>query len=103
MQLMKRRQLVQLMARAAGAMVLAEVSPARAQAHVSESDPMAQSLNYRDDATKVDKSNTRYVPGSACANCVLYQGKAGDASGTCPIFQKLVSAKGWCNSYTKKS
>ena len=43
-----------------------------------------------------------FVAGSACANCQLYQGKPGDASGDCPIFHKLVSAKGWCNSYVRR-
>ncbi|HUH40436.1 MAG TPA: high-potential iron-sulfur protein, partial [Castellaniella sp.] len=37
------------------------------------------------------------------ANCQLFQGKAGEDWGPCPIFGgKQVSAKGWCSAYTKK-
>ena len=39
-----------------------------------------------------------------CANCALYQGKAGDAAGACPLFAgKQVSAKGWCSAWAKKA
>jgi hypothetical protein len=72
---------------------------------VSESDPTAQSLGYKADATHVDKVKfSKYQPGQACGNCQLYQGKAGDASGPCPIFAgKQVAAKGWCSAYVKKA
>jgi len=76
-----------------------------APAKVSESDPMAVSLGYHTDATKVDKTKqTKYTPGEHCGNCQLYQGKAGDQWGPCPIFGgKLVNHDGWCNAYTKKA
>jgi hypothetical protein len=46
---------------------------------LAESDPTAQALGYKSDAT-------------------------GDASGPCPIYAgKAVSAKGWCSSYAKKA
>jgi hypothetical protein len=33
----------------------------------------------------------------------LYQGKASDAWGGCPLFAgKQVSGKGWCSAYAKK-
>jgi hypothetical protein len=72
---------------------------------VSESDPTAQSLGYKADASQVDKAKfAKYQAGQACANCQLYQGKPGDASGPCPIFAgKQVSAKGWCSAYVKKA
>lgn len=72
---------------------------------VSESDPAAQALGYKADATHVDKVKyAKYQPGQACANCQLFQGKSGDASGPCPIFSgKQVSAKGWCSAYVKKA
>ncbi|WNC94414.1 high-potential iron-sulfur protein [Paraburkholderia sp. FT54] len=72
---------------------------------VSESDPTAQSLGYKADATQVDKAKfAKYQAGQDCANCQLYQGKTGDTSGPCPIFGgKRVSAKGWCSAYVKKA
>jgi len=34
----------------------------------------------------------------------LFQGKASDASGGCPLFAgKKVATKGWCSAYAKKA
>jgi hypothetical protein len=41
--------------------------------------------------------------GQTCANCVQYQGKAGDASGACNIFGgRPVDSGGWCKVWAKK-
>jgi hypothetical protein len=73
--------------------------------HVDEQDTTAKSVGYKHDAAKVDKARfAKYRPGETCANCRLYQGKAGDAWGPCPIFAgKEVNAKGWCSAYVKNS
>ena len=75
-----------------------------AQALVSEADPQAKALGYVSDATKADvKRFPKYAAGQNCANCALYQGKAGDAAGNCPLFAgKQVAAKGWCSAWAKK-
>jgi hypothetical protein len=72
---------------------------------VSESDPTAQALGYKNDASQVDKAKfARYAAGQDCGNCSFFQGKAGDAAGACPMFAgKQVSAKGWCSAYNKKA
>jgi hypothetical protein len=72
---------------------------------VSETDPTAQALGYKTDATKVDKTKyPKYVAGQVCSNCQLYQGKPGAATGPCPIYGgKLVESKGWCSAYVKKT
>lgn len=72
---------------------------------LSESDPTAQSLGYKTDASKVDKAKfPRYQAGQTCANCQLYQGKAGSEMGPCPTYGgKQVYAKGWCNAWVKKT
>jgi High potential iron-sulfur protein len=72
---------------------------------VTESDPTAQALGYKEDATKVDKAKwAKYAAGQDCGNCSFYQGKAGDAWAPCPMFAgKQVSAKGWCSAYNKKA
>src|SRR5580698_2681749 len=74
-------------------------------AKVTEADPTAQALGYKEDATKVDKAKyAKYAAGQDCGNCSFYQGKAADPWGACPMFAgKQVSAKGWCSAYNKKA
>lgn len=74
-------------------------------AKLEESDPVAVSLGYKHDASKVDtKKFTAYVAGRNCANCQLYQGKASDPWAACaPVGGKLVNAKGWCVAWAKKA
>ncbi|WP_206997993.1 high-potential iron-sulfur protein [Trinickia mobilis] len=69
---------------------------------LSESDPQALSYGYQADASKVDKRKfSTYQAGQECANCSLYQGKAGAPSGGCVLFgAKQVAAHGWCSAYT---
>ena len=86
------------------------LSPRRAQAQMAaglleESDPGAQGLAYRADATKVDPAkNPTYQPGQTCANCSLYAGDAGQPQGGCALFYgKEVAASGWCNAWERKA
>ena len=71
------------------------------------SDPVATALCYKEDASKVDKSDkkcARYEKGQNCANCQLYLAKPGAKEGPCQIFQnKIVVAEGWCNGWVKKA
>jgi hypothetical protein len=78
---------------------------ALAQAMVGEKDAQAVALGYVADATRADaKKFPKYAAGQVCANCALYQGKAGDAAGACPLFAgKQVAAKGWCSAWAKKA
>lgn len=99
-----RRSFIQIIP-LAGALALA-ARPAFADApKVDEKDPQAAALGYVADAAKADKAKfPKYAAGQVCANCQLYQGKAGDAYGPCAIFGgKQVAAKGWCSAYTKKA
>jgi High potential iron-sulfur protein len=72
---------------------------------VAETDPTAQALGYKADASKVDKAKfTKYASGQDCGNCSFYQGKAGEAFAPCPMFaNKQVAAAGWCSAYNKKA
>jgi len=84
---------------------LASASFASAQgAPLSETDPQAQALGYKTDATKADKAKyPQYAPGQMCGACQLYQGKPADATGPCALFPgKLVNTKGWCSAWVKK-
>ena len=77
---------------------------AHAQAKLDEKDPQAVALGYVADASKADtKKFPKYAAGQNCANCALYQGKATDAFGGCPLFAgKQVAGKGWCSAWAKK-
>lgn len=91
-----------MMTVAAGGAALA--TPGRAQARLDEKDPQAVALGYYADATKVDtKKWPKYAAGQVCSNCALYQGKAADPWGGCPLFAgRQVAGKGWCNAWAKK-
>jgi len=80
-------------------------SRALAQAMVDEKNAQAVALGYVADATKTDaKKFPKYAAGQNCANCALYQAKASDAAGNCPLFPgKQVLAKAWCNAWAKKA
>jgi hypothetical protein len=72
---------------------------------VAESDPTAQALGYKNDASQVDKAKyAKYAAGQMCSNCQFFQGKPTDAFAPCPMFGgKQVAGKGWCSAYTKKA
>ncbi len=59
------------------------------------SDPTAKALAYTEASAKPDQK---------CANCMQFQGKAGDSRGGCAIFAgKTVAAAGWCSVWAKKA
>ncbi len=97
------RRVFMMQVATAAAAVMA-VGEAAAQAMVDEKDPQAAGLAYKADATKVDKAKyPKFVAGSNCANCALFQAKADAAAGGCPLFAgKQVAAKGWCSAWAKK-
>ncbi len=81
-------------------------SQAQAQAaKLDEKDPQAVALGYVADSTKADTKNfPKHTKDQQCANCALFQGKATDAAGGCPLFgAKQVSSKGWCSAWAKKA
>lgn len=75
---------------------------------LSESDPVATALGYKNDASQVDVAKYPKRAGTEgqkqfCHNCAQFTG--GDAEwGKCNIFpQGLVSHNGWCNSWVQKT
>jgi High potential iron-sulfur protein len=98
------RRVFMLQAVAASGAALAGAAHAQAPAKVDEKEPLAVSLGYVADAAKADKKKyPGHTKDQKCGNCVLYTGKAGDASGPCSLFAgKLVAANGWCGSWVKK-
>lgn len=64
-------------------------------------DATAKALAYAEDAAKV--KHAAFKAGSNCANCNLYKGAKGAATGPCTLFPKnSVVAKGWCSAWAKK-
>jgi hypothetical protein len=84
---------------------IAPAAFAQTPARLDEKDPVAVAQGYVHDATKVDRAKwPKYQAGQNCANCQLFQGKATDAWGGCPLFgAKQVAGKGWCNAWVKKA
>ena len=90
----------------------AEPPPASPQAAAPATLPMldekgaqAMALGYVADSARADKAKfPNYALGRQCNGCALYQGKAGNSAGPCPLFAgHQVSAQGWCNSWVKKA
>jgi hypothetical protein len=90
---------------AASALALASRQALADAPKVTETDPTAQALGYKMDATKVDKAKyPKYAAGQECSNCQFFQGKPTDAFAPCPMFGgKQVAGKGWCSAYSKKA
>lgn len=75
-----------------------------AQTAVLETSEQALALGYKADSSKIDaRKYPNRAADQSCASCVLYQGKAGSASGGCAVFaNNLVATNGWCGAWTKK-
>ncbi len=102
-----RRQFIQLSAVAAAGCLVAPGREAGAQGmpRIEESDPIAKSLKYVHDASKVDPAQ-RANPAKVqdCANCALIQGEEGADWRPCQIFPgKLVKSTGWCSVWAPKA
>lgn len=78
---------------------------AQAQVKLDEKDPQAVGLGYVHDTKKADaKKFPKHTNEQKCNNCALYQGKAADAWGGCPLFgAKQVAGAGWCSAWAKKA
>lgn len=98
-----RREFIIQCSFAAGA--LASASAFAQGAMLDEKDPQAAALAYKADGAKTDKVKfPKYAATQDCSNCALYQGKAADKAGGCPLFAgKQVAGKGWCSAWVKKA
>ena len=78
---------------------------AQAQTLLDEKDAAAVAVGYVTDAKRVDtKKYPKYAAGQVCSNCAIYQGKASDKTGGCPLFAgKQVAGAGWCSAWAKKA
>jgi hypothetical protein len=92
---LSRRQLLERLA--LGVALAGALPTARPDAPLLAVDaPEAKALKYVENATQAKGA----TPGASCANCGLYQGKDGSASGLCQLIPgKLVKAAGWCTGW----
>jgi len=110
-QRINRRNFLKLGMQAGGGALALTAIPIQlvAQEEVSESEPLAQAMGYKADASTVDTAKFPKRAGDAganqfCNNCALYAGGADDASAPCSIFQnRPVRGAGWCNAWVAKS
>jgi High potential iron-sulfur protein len=100
-----RRQFVIQITAAGTALGTAHLASAQAVPMLLETDPQAKALGYFADASKTDKVKyPKYAKEQLCSNCSLYQGKATDKVGGCPLFAgKQVAGAGWCSAWVKKA
>ncbi len=84
-----------LLARDAHAAALTPLAPA---------DPLAKSLGFALDGSKVDAgANPTHKANQKCGTCSQFQGKAGDATAACTIFAgHTVPQDGWCRVWSQK-
>lgn len=78
---------------------------AQAPARLDESDALAKAQGYAHDASKIDRAKwPKFQPGQSCATCQLFQAKAAEPWGACPLFgARQVAAKGWCSAWVKRA
>jgi uncharacterized protein GlcG (DUF336 family) len=100
-----RRQFIIQISTVSAAAGTAQLVNAAGAPMVAADDATAKALGYFAEATKTDKVKyPKYAAGQVCTNCSLYQGKATDAAGGCPLFAgKQVAGKGWCSAWVKKA
>ncbi len=100
-----RRTFMIQVAAAGSALVAAQFARAQAGPALTENDPQAVALGYKEDTAKADQTKyPKHEASQKCSNCQLYQGKAGDAAGGCPLFAgKQVKGNGWCSAWAKKA
>lgn len=84
--------------------LLAPDARAAALPPLDPANPLAKSLSFATDTTKVDPSaNPTYKPTQKCGNCAQFQGKPGDATAACTIFAgHTVPQGGWCKVWALK-
>lgn len=89
---------------AAPTLLSLNVGVAQAGEKLSEDDPMAKALGYKEDTNTVDAS--AYATHSAdqvCVDCALYQGDDPEWGACGAVGGKLVAGQGWCVAYAPKA
>lgn len=70
---------------------------------LSETDPMAQALGYKENTADVDASKyPTHKVDQICSGCVLYVGDDKEWGGCGAFPGKRVAGPGWCTAYSPK-
>lgn len=70
---------------------------------LTEDDPMAKALGYKEDTAAVDATkHTNHKAEQNCLGCVLYQGNDPDWGGCGAFPGKKVAGNGWCVAFSPK-
>ena len=85
----------------AGITALGAQGHAQAQADaVKETDAYPKSMGFRLNTANVDQAKfPRHELSQKCSECQLFSGKAGEATGTCSFFKRVVPIDGWCRNF----
>ncbi len=105
MQHTNRRTFMMGMVASGSVAALSAVSARAAAPVLTEADPQALALGFKNESTKVDKAKfPQHTPAQLCSGCNFYQAKPTDAMAPCQLFAgKQVPAKGWCSAWAKKA
>ena len=68
-------------------------------------DPIAQSLGFVPDASKVAaNANATFKPGQHCGVCLQFRGKPSDETAGCSIYSgHSVPSSGWCRAFVQRA
>jgi High potential iron-sulfur protein len=68
-------------------------------------DPVAQSLSFVPDASRVAaNANPTFKSGQHCGVCMQFQGKPSDATAGCSIYAgHSVPSRGWCAAFAQRA
>jgi hypothetical protein len=85
-------------------LVVSQTAQAADLPALDPNDPVAKSLGFVTDSTKVDAAaNPTHTAAQKCGTCAQFGGKPGDARGPCNVFVgHSVPQGGWCKVWAKK-
>ena len=70
---------------------------------VKETDPYPKSMGFRLNTANVDQAKfPRHEVTQKCSECQLFSGKAGEPTGTCSFFKRVVPIDGWCRNFKQR-
>ena len=86
-----------------GASVLATERQANAATDtdaVKETDAYPKSMGFRLNTADVDQTKyPRHTLEQHCSQCQLFKGNAGEQTGNCSFFKRVVPVNGWCRNF----
>ena len=87
----------------AGASVIAAARQAHAGTEteaVKETDPYPKSMGFRLNTANVDQVKyPRHTVEQRCSQCQLFKNVAGEPTGNCSFFKRVVPVDGWCRNF----